>query len=132
MPKFNKPFNRSSKPAGRPVGRNSRPRGGFDDKYASGFVRRGNEGSAGFSKSQDRGGKLELFDVTCESCGKATQVPFKPTGGKPVYCRDCFNAGPKTERSGDRPARRGSDRGPDELAEINRKLDRIMRALKIE
>jgi CxxC-x17-CxxC domain-containing protein len=22
----------------------------------------------------------------------ATQVPFKPTAGKPVYCRDCFQS----------------------------------------
>jgi len=30
------------------------------------------------------------FDVTCSACGKETTVPFKPTQGKPVLCRDCF------------------------------------------
>ena len=30
------------------------------------------------------------FDVICADCGKATTVPFKPTQGKPVLCRDCF------------------------------------------
>lgn len=34
----------------------------------------------------------EMFDTTCSQCGVATQVPFKPTAGKPVYCRDCFQA----------------------------------------
>ncbi|MFH1835911.1 MAG: CxxC-x17-CxxC domain-containing protein [Methanobacteriota archaeon] len=32
----------------------------------------------------------DLFDVVCSKCGKDTQVPFKPTEGKPVYCRDCY------------------------------------------
>lgn len=32
----------------------------------------------------------EMHDVTCASCGTATKVPFKPTGDRPVYCRDCF------------------------------------------
>ncbi|MEK7449936.1 MAG: zinc-ribbon domain containing protein [Planctomycetota bacterium] len=29
-------------------------------------------------------------DVTCDSCGKPTVVPFKPTQNKPVYCDICF------------------------------------------
>ena len=28
--------------------------------------------------------------TTCSQCGKETTVPFKPTQGRPVYCRDCF------------------------------------------
>jgi CxxC-x17-CxxC domain-containing protein len=32
----------------------------------------------------------ELHDATCASCGVQTQVPFKPSGERPVYCRDCF------------------------------------------
>lgn len=36
------------------------------------------------------GGQREMHDVTCDQCGVRTQVPFKPTGDKPVYCRDCF------------------------------------------
>lgn len=31
-----------------------------------------------------------LFAAVCSACGKETQVPFKPTPGKPVYCRDCY------------------------------------------
>jgi CxxC-x17-CxxC domain-containing protein len=34
----------------------------------------------------------ELTEVTCAACGVVTEVPFKPTGTKPVYCRDCFSA----------------------------------------
>ncbi len=28
--------------------------------------------------------------ATCSSCGKETTVPFKPTQGRPVFCRECF------------------------------------------
>jgi CxxC-x17-CxxC domain-containing protein len=26
----------------------------------------------------------------CSTCGKETTVPFKPTQGRPVLCRECF------------------------------------------
>lgn len=32
----------------------------------------------------------QLYSVKCNSCGKQTEVPFKPSGGRPVYCRDCY------------------------------------------
>ena len=35
-------------------------------------------------------GERPLFAAVCSACGKDTQVPFKPTPGKPVYCRDCY------------------------------------------
>jgi len=28
--------------------------------------------------------------TTCSACGKETTVPFKPTQGRPVFCRECF------------------------------------------
>lgn len=37
-------------------------------------------------------GPKESFEVTCAACGAATTVPFKPTSGRPVYCRDCFRS----------------------------------------
>jgi CxxC-x17-CxxC domain-containing protein len=45
----------------------------------------GDSGGSGYSR-----GPREMFDATCSNCGKATQVPFRPTSGKPVYCNDCF------------------------------------------
>ena len=32
----------------------------------------------------------QMVDVTCSACGKATQVPFTPSSGRPVYCSDCY------------------------------------------
>lgn len=28
--------------------------------------------------------------TTCSECGQSTTVPFKPTQGRPVLCRSCF------------------------------------------
>jgi CxxC-x17-CxxC domain-containing protein len=28
--------------------------------------------------------------TTCSNCGKETTVPFRPTQGRPVFCRECF------------------------------------------
>lgn len=33
--------------------------------------------------------KVETRTV-CSNCGKETTVPFKPTQGRPVFCRECF------------------------------------------
>lgn len=30
------------------------------------------------------------FAATCSNCGAETMVPFAPTAGRPVYCKDCY------------------------------------------
>lgn len=32
----------------------------------------------------------EMHKATCSDCGKECEVPFKPRGDRPVYCRECF------------------------------------------
>lgn len=43
-------------------------------------------------RSQMVGGQRQRAETTttCSQCGKETTVPFKPTQGRPVYCRECF------------------------------------------
>jgi CxxC-x17-CxxC domain-containing protein len=31
-----------------------------------------------------------VTEIKCTDCGKTAIVPFKPTAGKPVYCRECL------------------------------------------
>jgi len=38
----------------------------------------------------NEGSGREMHDAVCSKCNASCQVPFKPTEGKPVYCRDCF------------------------------------------
>ena len=44
------------------------------------------------SPPRGRGGRpeSEMFPATCTLCGTKTKVPFKPTPGKPLRCRDCM------------------------------------------
>jgi len=32
-----------------------------------------------------------MFEIKCSDCGKPAMVPFKPTPGKPAYCKLCFS-----------------------------------------
>jgi CxxC-x17-CxxC domain-containing protein len=46
-------------------------------------------GRAGGSSGEPARGRVETT-ATCSVCGKETTLPFRPTQGRPVYCRDCF------------------------------------------
>lgn len=57
----------------------------------------GYEGDHGGSSYADRGPRpshrsKEMHSVACATCGKQTEVPFKPDPSRPVYCRDCYVA----------------------------------------
>ncbi len=62
----------------------------FSDRSFGG----GNRGGSGFGGN--RGGfdrnrnDRQMYDAICDKCGKDCQVPFQPTGEKPVYCSNCF------------------------------------------
>lgn len=52
----------------------------------------GNSYSGGGGGGGFGGGQRQLYPATCSECGKDTEVPFNPSPGKPVYCRDCFQS----------------------------------------
>ncbi len=74
----------------------------------------------------NRGGNREMTKVVCSNCGKDCQVPFKPTGDKPVYCSECF------EKMGGKENRRRGQGGNYEaqFKAINEKLDKILDLLQ--
>ncbi|MEW5897159.1 MAG: CxxC-x17-CxxC domain-containing protein [Nanoarchaeota archaeon] len=62
------------------------------------FNDRGSE--RGFRGGGDRGGfrgprrdfgPREMHQAVCSDCGQECEVPFKPTEGKPVYCKECYS-----------------------------------------
>ena len=66
-------------------------------RSSSWFWRGGNDRGGnrwGGGRWGNRGGwrdeRREFFLVTCDDCGDECEVPFKPTGDKPVYCSHCF------------------------------------------
>lgn len=32
-----------------------------------------------------------MHKAVCDECNKSCEVPFRPSGDKPVYCNDCFS-----------------------------------------
>jgi CxxC-x17-CxxC domain-containing protein len=50
----------------------------------------GGGGGGGFRGGGGAGGPRQMYPATCASCRKQTEVPFKPSGDRPVYCRECF------------------------------------------
>jgi len=47
--------------------------------------RGGFRGGRGFSS-----GPREMHKATCADCNQETEVPFVPSGDRPVYCRECY------------------------------------------
>jgi len=63
--------------------------------------RAAHKAQGGFGGRRDGGsGPREMHDATCATCGKGCQVPFKPSGDKPVYCSDCFQGQRNSRPSG--------------------------------
>ncbi|MEN9625904.1 MAG: hypothetical protein RL557_232 [archaeon] len=91
--------------------------GGFGDRS---HFRKGHDGA----RSERR---IQMHDAVCNNCGKSCQVPFRPTGSKPVLCQDCFqqNSGSKNNFTGNVQGGSG-----EQLNQINTKLDRILRVLQ--
>ncbi len=103
-------------------------------------------GKREFGGGQGSGDKAFMYQATCAECGKPCEVPFKPTGERPVYCKECF-ASRRSSDSGNH--REGKIFGKPQfreerprfqntvpagistaqLVELNAKLDRIINAL---
>jgi CxxC-x17-CxxC domain-containing protein len=133
---MNKPYKR--KPAGGPGrGDGRKPgykQGGFRTTFQPRFG----------------GGRAELHDAICSKCGDACQVPFRPNGSKPIFCKKCFSkdgaSSPKRFGDRERPSFRDRDERPSygarpaaptadlskveaRLAAVEKKLDMIIEAL---
>lgn len=111
--------------------------------HGGGFGGRGGRPSFGggrpsFNRGGDRG-PVSMHTAVCDDCKNTCEVPFRPTDGKPVYCKDCFakrGGGPAkgAMASGHRPDfnkdTRDSFSANDiktQLAMLNIKLDKILK-----
>ena len=47
-----------------------------------------------------------MFSVICFDCGNDCEVPFKPNGNRPIYCRECFAKRKAGHASNTRPHQR--------------------------
>jgi len=76
--------------------KSQRNSGGYGDSGGYGSSSGGYGGNGGGSYGGGGGGydrpPRQMYDATCADCGRTAQVPFQPTGSRPVYCNDCFRA----------------------------------------
>lgn len=53
-----------------------------------------NSNSSGYAQP-----RRQMYPATCAQCGQATELPFEPRNGRPVYCRECYGkVKPSTSR----------------------------------
>lgn len=123
--------------------------GDYNQNYRSGGGRGGSRyGGRDFGRSA-------MHKATCAECGNSCEVPFRPSGDRPIYCSSCFekrrnendnsrgpasrNFGrPKFEEKrsysggGDRGNTRGNDNTEliEQLKSLNFKMDNILRILE--
>lgn len=80
----------------------------------------------------------QMHSAICDECGKKCEVPFKPTGDKPIYCSDCFQKREGGRRDGgsrdSRPrfndrSRQGGENYKSQFEQINSKLDKLIKIL---
>jgi CxxC-x17-CxxC domain-containing protein len=48
--------------------------------------------------NDNRFGPREMHKAVCTKCKKECEVPFKPTPGKDVFCKECYSKMPRPER----------------------------------
>lgn len=78
-----------------------------------GGFRGGDRGGFGGGKSFGGGrpgGRSTLFKTTCDKCKNECEVPFRPTGEKPVFCNNCFGKDGDMKSSFRKEAPRSFDR----------------------
>lgn len=94
-------------------------------------------GNRNFGRPRYNREQGQMYQATCANCGKQCEVPFRPTGNKPVLCRECFqnNRGSDPRRSEqrvfDKPRfdRENTQNVPNyqvQFDELNAKLDKIL------
>jgi CxxC-x17-CxxC domain-containing protein len=127
--------------------------GGFRDKRGGGGFERRDSGSRGGGFNRGGGGGFDrpaMHQATCAECGQSCEVPFKPTGDRPVYCSNCFKnkdegAPRRDDRHEHRPESRFDSRpehrefskpvvnsgsfSNEQFETLNAKLDKILRTL---
>ena len=85
----------------------------------------GRPGRRGFERSSRNPEQRIVHEAICDRCCNRCELPFKPTGIKPVYCSSCHKKNEYIESRNQYKPSSG------ELEQINIKLDKILKALKI-
>ncbi len=106
-------------------------RGGDRGGFGGGRPSFGGGSRGGFGGGRDSRGPVQMHEAICDQCGKTCEVPFRPTGEKPVYCNDCFGGSAKSEgRDFGRKSFSG-DRGAAAPMVEDKRIDNVQRQLDV-
>ncbi len=95
------------------------------------------DNKSGNRNSRRSGGRnsdrnFSMHKAICAGCGESCEVPFRPTGNKPVYCSECFeNMGGNRNRSSRRPDRGNERRGSDDRKMFSAVCDACGKSCKV-
>lgn len=117
-------------------------RGGQHNDHRSKGFRDRQSGSPDFHHGGS-GFRPAKFKAICAECGRECEVPFKPSGDRPVYCSNCFKnkangrPGQANDHSFSKPSfsKPGFSGGQpssatgEQLEKLNKKLDQILNIL---
>lgn len=71
-----------------------------------------------------------MFRATCADCGNSCEVPFRPTGERPVYCSNCFGGKREGSSPAGAPRRDFSPHAAPSSSADDRKLDELKRQIE--
>ncbi|KKQ28055.1 MAG: hypothetical protein US42_C0002G0010 [Candidatus Magasanikbacteria bacterium GW2011_GWC2_37_14] len=82
-----------------------------DRKSSGGFGRKfgGGKSFGGGGRFDRDGDKPARFKAVCSECGDNCELPFRPSGERPVFCSNCFGK-QQDNGGGSRPSNFASDR----------------------
>ena len=58
-----------------------------DRRGGGGGFRSGRDSGRGFGRDDRR---PSMHKAVCDACKKDCEVPFRPSGDKPIFCSDCL------------------------------------------
>lgn len=93
-----------------------------DDSRGRGEGRRDRQSSGGRDQKQ-------MYAAICGGCGENCEVPFRPSGDKPVYCGQCFDKNKSGAPLGTGGKSGGDGQMKSQLDALNAKLDKILKIL---
>ncbi len=69
----------------------SSERNSEEKRFSKPFQRFDRPSRYGAGRRDSRTEERSFTQAVCADCKQECEVPFKPSGGRPVYCRDCFS-----------------------------------------
>jgi len=103
---------------------NQQERGGNSRSYSRNDSQDRSPRNRGSRDRNSQHSDKQMFKAVCAECDSDCEVPFRPTGDKPIYCSECFsNQGNSKQSSGN------SNEVMTEIKSLHAKIDELISLL---